>query len=84
MTVKERLHQLVDQLPESMVLVAERALQELCQGEDPVLRALEKAPDYGEPETDEERTAVDAAKARLAAGNLGVSHGEVRRRVLGS
>ncbi|MBM2826784.1 MAG: hypothetical protein HW403_848 [Dehalococcoidia bacterium] len=84
MTVKERLHHLVDQLPESMVPVAERTLEVLCQGDDPVLRALEAAPEDDEPETAEERTAVESAKTRLMAGSPGISHEEVRRRVLDS
>jgi hypothetical protein len=41
--------------------------------EDPVLRAIARAP-MGEPETPEERAIVDAAKAEVAGG----AHGHPR------
>lgn len=80
MTVKERLHQLVDELPEGRVaLAAERALTHLRQlGEDPVLRALMNAPYDDELESDEERAAVAEGLAALERGDV-VPDEELRR-----
>src|SRR5918911_289979 len=45
MTRKDRLHQLVDELPDDEVLAAQRYLEYLRDiGTDPVLRALVRAP----------------------------------------
>ena len=80
MTVKERLHQLVDELPEGRAtLAAERALTHLRQiAEDPVLQALMNAPLDDEMETDEERIAVAEGLADLERGDV-VTDEELRR-----
>ena len=70
MTVKERLHQLVDTLPESEELTAARILEALAATADPVRRALQNAPPEDEPESEEERQAVAAARAALARGDI--------------
>lgn len=82
MTTKERLHWLIDHLSENEWAEAERVLTEIAAGDDPVLRALLNAPDDDEPETDEEREAVREAMARIASGEPGIPHDEVRRMVL--
>ncbi len=46
---------------------------------DPVMVALINAPASDEPETEEERAAVDAAKAEVRAGGRLYSHEEVRK-----
>lgn len=69
MTTKERLHQLVDELPERELSEAERLLNSL-RIDDPVLRALDTAPYDDEPETDEERAAVAEAREALARGDV--------------
>ena len=69
MTTKEALHRLIDELPEAEIAEAERFLKGL-QIPDPVLRAIELAPLDDEPETDEERTAVQEARDEAARGEL--------------
>lgn len=80
MTVKERLHQLVEDLPEGRAtLAAERALTHLRElAGDPVLQALMNAPLDDEPETDEERAAIEEGLADLERGDV-VSDEELRR-----
>ena len=69
MSTKEILHRLVDQLSASESVEAERLLKAL-QIQDPVLRAIALAPVDDEPETDEERAAVQEALDELARGEL--------------
>jgi len=52
------LHRLIDELPESELAAAERFLHSLRATADPVLRARLEAPLAEEPETEEERRAV--------------------------
>ena len=55
MAVKDKLHQLVDELPDSEVHAAERFLAYLRDvGSDPFLRMLAEAPVDDEPTTAEE------------------------------
>jgi len=54
MTGKARLHQLVDELPESELHAAERFLEYLRDAGDPFLQALAAAPPDDEPTTPEE------------------------------
>jgi hypothetical protein len=58
MSARDRLHRLIDELPESELAAAERVLHYLRATADPVLRALLEAPLDGEPETDDEPQAV--------------------------
>ena len=60
MTTKDRLHQLVDDLPEGEIAdAAEQLLQYLrTYGADPLARKLLSAPIDDEPETQEEHAAV--------------------------
>ena len=78
MTVKERLHRLVDVLPEAEATAAARYLEYLAQSADPVALACALAPDDAEPVTDAERAAVAEARAELDAGR-GVPLDEVKR-----
>lgn len=70
MPMRDTLHRLVDELPESELAVAERFLNYLRATADPVLRALLEAPLDDEPETDEERRAVHEAREELARGEV--------------
>lgn len=84
MTAKEKLYHLIDELPESELHTAERFLEYLrdmgrC---DPVLQALANAPCDDEPETEEERKAVQEARDELARGE-GIPWEEARKRLLG-
>ena len=68
MTSKATLHRLIEELPESELVAAERFLAYLRDLADPVRRALLTAPWDDEPETEEERQAVEEARAELARG----------------
>ncbi len=76
MSAREHLHQLVEDLPEPGIRAAEQYLALLCA--DPVLRAVANAPFDDEPETEEERLAVEEARESLRRGE-GISHEELRR-----
>ena len=79
MATKERLHRLVDDLPDSEVTAAGRFLEYLTvAGQDPFLRGLLGAPLDDEPETDGERAAVAEAQAALERGEV-VSDDQLRR-----
>src|SRR5438045_3239695 len=68
---KERLHELVDCLPEAEFATAARVLGALSRPAGPF--HLDLPPEDGEPETEEERRAVAEAKAALSRGDV-VSH----------
>jgi hypothetical protein len=74
---RERLHQLVDALDDDEIATAGRLLAALVD-DDPVGLALATAPLDDEPETDDERAAVDEAKADIAAGRV-LTTEQVRR-----
>lgn len=81
--LKNRLHELVERLPEPEEHAALRFLEYLAErGADPVLRALAAAPDEDEPLTDEDREALRQGREDAAAGRV-VSHEEAVRRLLG-
>jgi len=65
---RERIHRLVDQLPEAELHAAERFLEFLATAENPVLRALWSAPEEEEPLTPEEAAALEEAYADLNSG----------------
>lgn len=77
-TTREKLHRLVDTLPESEHPTAVRVLEALARIADPVRWALDHAPADDEPESEEERAAVAEAYEDVKAGRL-VSHEEVKR-----
>ena len=83
MTTKDKLHKLVDRLPEAEVYAAERFLEYLSEGPASPFEALQHLPEDDEHETPEEAAAVAAARTRRATGHPGVPHDEVRRQVLG-
>jgi len=68
MTDKATLHQLIEELPDSELVAAARFLAYLRDMADPVHRALLTAPWDDEPETEEERQAVQEAREELARG----------------
>jgi hypothetical protein len=80
MTNKERLHHLVDTLPESEARTAARILEALAATADPVLRAHLLAPEDDEDATGD-NTDGGLTEARSEAN---VSHAEARRRLLGT
>jgi hypothetical protein len=74
MTARERLHQIVEELPEPDVEQILRAVEQWR--DDPVSRALAAAPFDEEPETDDERAAVEQARDEVTRGDV-VSAAEV-------
>ncbi len=69
MTAKERLHRLVDLLPEHETSVAERILEALSMPADPRLSLPDPEWD-DEPETEAERSAVAEGWAALERGDV--------------
>jgi hypothetical protein len=63
---RHRLHELIDGLDDSELPAAQRFLEFLSAGVDPVLEALRRAPEDDEPETEDERTATAEARAELS------------------
>lgn len=82
MTEKERLHALVDDLPDPEVHTALRFVEYLrMETSDPVERALAEAPFDDEPLTAEDLSALEDAERDLREGRV-VSHAEARLQLL--
>jgi hypothetical protein len=79
MTAKERLHHLVEVLPESEAPTATRILEALVATADPVLRAHLLAPE------DDKGSELDDRDGGLAEARaeVSLSHEEARRRLYG-
>ncbi|MGA2937981.1 MAG: hypothetical protein ABSF52_12880 [Syntrophobacteraceae bacterium] len=66
---KDRLHELVDALPEREVEAAERALECLISKAcDPVLQAFLDAPEDDEPLTEEDLKDIEEGRKAVAKG----------------
>ncbi|MEX2426007.1 MAG: hypothetical protein WD401_04500 [Thermomicrobiaceae bacterium] len=79
MTTRERVHQLVEQLSDDELKSAENLLKRIHDiHQDPVWRAISSAPEYDEPETIAEASAVYEADEAIDRGDV-VSHEEIRR-----
>lgn len=71
MTTRDRLHRLVDVLPDADADALERVADALAaHALDPAARAALLAPDDDEPETAAERAGVAEALAAYAAGDV--------------
>jgi hypothetical protein len=70
---RQELHALVDHLPDSDLPAVRKILRALA---DPVWQSILSAPFDDEPETEEERAEVEAARGET---NAGTSHEEVLR-----
>lgn len=82
MTEKERLHALVEALPEPEVHAALRFMEYLRhEASDPVARALREAPFDDEPLTDEDIAELEASERDRQEGRV-VSHEDARRVLL--
>ena len=80
---RDAIRQLVDDLDERDLPVAERLLRALRDTSDAnhrLLRTLANVPLDDEPETEEERAAVAEARQELLEGR-GIPHEEVMRRL---
>jgi hypothetical protein len=77
MTTREKLHRIVDELPEEELEAALRAIE--TRSDDPLIRRLEEAPPEDEEISAEEEAAVQEARDELAKGSPLVSHDEIKR-----
>ncbi len=77
---KQRLHQLIDELPDEQIQAAERYLHTLCRDVHPVVRAMRSAPIDDEPLTDEDREAILEGRREIAAGH-GIPNERIRRKL---
>ena len=77
---KQRLQRLIDELPEDQIRAAERYLEFLSASRDPLIQALQSAPEEDEPITDEEREAIKEAERAIADGDV-VSDAYVRSKL---
>lgn len=82
MTERERLHALIDTLPENEVHAALRFVEFLETEPSSRLWSIEEAPLDDEPLTADEEQALAEAESDVAEGRV-VSHMEARRRLLG-
>jgi hypothetical protein len=76
MVTRERVHQLIEELPDSELPVIERFLEE--RRADPVLRTLAEAPEDDEPLTPEDAAAIAEGVEALKRGET-ISQDELRR-----
>ncbi len=82
MTTKERLHQIVEGLPDSEAHAALRYLEYLRQeASDPVAAVLGRAPEDDEPLTEEDLSELEAAERDWQEGRF-VSNDEAKRQLL--
>ena len=80
MQSRDRLHRLIDELPEAELPEVERFLAERGDDplrrtltkapDDPLLRALANAPEDDEPLTPEDEAAIEEARRSVAAGRV--------------
>jgi predicted transcriptional regulator len=77
MTTREKVHKLVDELPESQLEPVAEFIE--SQDEDPMITAFRDAPEDDEPWTDEDEAAAAEGRADIAAGRT-VSHEEMLRK----
>lgn len=78
MQTRDRLHALIDALPEGELPAVERFLTARGASDDPFLRALANAPVDDEPLTPEDEAAIQEGLDAIARGDV-VTQSEVRR-----
>ena len=76
---KQRLHQLIDELPDEQISAVERYLRSLCRDVHPIVRAMRSAPIDDEPLTVEDRQAIEEGRREIAAGR-GIPNDRIRRK----
>lgn len=79
MSSRNALHRLVEDLPESELPRAARVLEALRETAEVPLYTLETAPLDDEPETPEERAAVEEALQEIREGMPGLTTEELKR-----
>jgi hypothetical protein len=78
MTVKERLHEVIEEMTDEEAEATLRRIE--AQRSDPFLRFLDAAPLDDEPVTAEEEAALAEVEADRAGGNATIPFDEVKRR----
>ena len=78
MTVKERLHLVIDELSEAEAEAALRRIDALRN--DPLVRFLDAAPIDDEPISDAEASAIAEADAERATGASSIPFDEIKRK----
>ena len=73
---REALHELIDRIPESEIVAAQRLLERLAS--DAAVRAAISAPPDDEPVTTGDAEAIARARRDLQSGRV-VSHDEILR-----
>ena len=79
MVTREELHYMIDFLPDSILAASGQAFLDFLKKEDPVLFALLTAPEDDEPETEEERAAVEEAYESIAKGEKMIPDAELAK-----
>jgi hypothetical protein len=77
MTTREKLHRIVDELPEEELAAALEAIE--ARPGDPMIRVLDEAPPEDEEIPAEEEAAVREAREETAAGATLLSREEIGR-----
>ena len=77
MTTREKLHQVVDELPEEELDAALKAIE--SRADDPLIRRFEDVAPEDEEISAEEEAAVQEARDELTAGAPLISHDEIKR-----
>lgn len=77
MTTREKLHQVVDELPEGELDAALKAIE--SRADVPLFRRFEDVAPEDEEISAEEEAAVQEARDELTAGAPLISHDEIRR-----
>jgi len=75
--IKDRIADLLEALNESALVTVQKFVEFLYHAAG--LHTAETAPIDEEPETDEERAAVQEARDSIARGERGIPHQELRR-----
>jgi hypothetical protein len=76
-TTRERLHAILDELPDDMLDAVEAAISDLTE---PPYRPLSEAPDDDEPLTDEDLEAIREGREEYARGES-ITNDELRRKM---
>ena len=83
MVTRKELHQIVDLLPDNILEASRQAFLGFLKKTDPVLYSLVTAPEDDEPETEEERAAMEEVYREIREGRAEfVPHEEVVKRHL--
>jgi hypothetical protein len=78
MLPRERVHQLIEDLPESELPAVEQFIKQRRDAADPFLRAVANAPEDDEPLSPEDEAAIEEGLDAIERGEV-ISQDELRR-----